>query len=278
MIQRPRLELAKPAAAGVPLLLTENLPDRLWRLVTHPLAFKELHGSQLLPRHEARRMTPRRIERREAMYLLGCALGKRYDLVSARIGSPRSDSFLTTDGELGYGPNKSQRYVNAPGQEGEDGLCADTGLTVTRLRRAIGEYRALGWLTSSQRVVEYRKNGELRYYACRVVYVLTPKFWADLGLSEKVTKARRAACKRAGHRERIYAVRPHANQGGRRKREREIKGHWRDAEARARAATEAAEQDANERRALLRRQMEIRALHPEWSAEQVRAAAARHHL
>lgn len=277
MIQAPRLELAKPAAAGVPLLLTEDLPSRLWRLVTHPLEFRELHGSHVLPRHEARRMTPRRIERREAMYLLGCALGKRYDLVSGRVGTPRSDSFLTTDGELGYGPNKSQTYVNAPGQEGDNGLCADTGLSVTRLRRALGEYRRLGWVTSTQRVVEYRTPaGEIRHYACRAVYVLTAKFWADLRLDVKIGRERAKASKRAGHRPRIYALPPHRAHRHRRQADLEAKG--RTAAARLEAAAVDAERGAEASRQLMARQLEIRRQHPDWTAEQVRAAAmARHH-
>jgi hypothetical protein len=241
------LDLARPAPEGLPLILAVDAPKKLEKLVTDPLSFRELHGSQLLPRREARRMTPRRPERRIAMYKVGVTLMRHYDRVSGRCGTPRGDSYALPDGSL-------QRHVIAPGQEGEHGLAAESGLSLTRFRRALGEYLRLEWVTWSQRVVEYRnKAGERCFYACRSVYTLTAKFWKAIGLDRKIARERRQASALQGHRPRIYAVvRPHTRRAAR--------------------TIDQAENDARNRASA---ELELRRQHPGWPADRVRAEAAR---
>lgn len=241
------LDLAWAAPEGLPLVLAVDGPKKLEKLITDPLAFRELHGSQLLPRREARRMTPRRPERRIAMYKVGVTLMRHFDRVSGRCGTPRGDSYTLPDGTR-------QRYVIAPGQEGEHGYVAESGLSLTRFRRGLREYLALGWVTWSQRVVEYRnKLGDRCYYACRAVYTLTAKFWKAIGLDKKIARERRKASAQQGHRTRVYAVvRPHTRRAAR--------------------TIDQAENDARNRASA---ELELRRQHPGWPADRVRAEAAR---
>lgn len=208
-------QLATPFVPNRPAVIgkaRERLCD--W-LENHPLRLRELHGTQLLPRWQARRMTPRRPERREAIGLTLGAMLEHMDLVSKRVGNPRGDG-----------------YVNAPGQQGpnetEGGLSLETGLSITRLRRAISTAVRIGWLrgprrgpdgkylrgpsgTRYQRIEEYDDTrpgalpGAKRYHAHRVVYVFTPAFFEALGMTKDIEReAGRAADRRAEARRRLY--------------------------------------------------------------------------
>lgn len=244
------LELPTAPPEGTPLVLVDDIPRALYRrLIAAPLSCPGLHGSEKLPRHEARRMTPRRLSRRIAMFKAACVLARLADLVSMRVGVPRGDSYQLPDGSF-------QRYVNAPGQEGEHGLAALAGVTLSRLRRALGELRRMGWITSSQRVVEYTNAAGARaYYACRVVYVLTPKFFEALGIDRKVAKERKRASDRCGERRRIYAG-ALLSRG-------------------ARGAAHTFDAAANDARRMGELELKIRQRYPAWSRDRVRAEARR---
>jgi hypothetical protein len=188
------IALPVPDVAGRPAVLTEAGDRWVKALERRPLRFLELHGAELLPEWQRRRMTPRRRERLEALALVGLALLRFADLVSYRIGAPRSDG-----------------YVTPPGHEE---LARLTGLTLTRLRRAIRDMVRAGYLRGPRRgsklnrqpVTEYTNaKGERAYCAHRVVYVLTDKFFERLGLGPRMARERTlAVARRAAHR-RIYA-------------------------------------------------------------------------
>lgn len=250
------LELPRPAPVGLHKILDEDLRPKLARLITHPLAFRELHGTHLLPPRERRRMTPRRPELLRTLAKVMLAIAHRCDLVSARVGIPRRDSF--TDEKTG----ETLRHFNGVGQLWEDadgneqGLAVEAGVSITQLRRRIALAMALGWLTYTQRVVEYRKpDGTIAHYACRAVYVLTLKFWQTFGLDRKWLKARQAASHRAGERRRIYAAAL-------------LSRPVRQAAANADAAENLA-------RRINSLALRLRERHPQWSADRVRLEARR---
>jgi hypothetical protein len=136
---------------------------------------------------ERRRIEPRRMQRREAVNLVGAAFLKHADVVTLRVGSPRADGSVTPPGH--------------------DRLAEETGLSLTRLRRAIAEGVRAGWWTASQPRLRYRgADGEWAYAAFRVIYRLSEKFFRVLGLGPKLQRERVKASERLGQRRRIYAL------------------------------------------------------------------------
>jgi hypothetical protein len=188
------VELPTPAAENLPKFLTDRSVDRLQKLITHPLRFADLHGTGLLPRREARRMTPRRRERRESIVKVSMVLLRHCDLVSLRIGAPR---ILSDTSET--------REVTPPGHEA---LIAECGVSPTSFRRCIAEMKRAGWLTAKQPryLYESGETGETCYGALRVIYTLTAKFFKALQLDKRLKVERDKASERAGERRRIYAA------------------------------------------------------------------------
>lgn len=208
-------QLAVPLVGNRPAVIGKARGRLCDWLERHPLRLRELHGTQLLPRWQARRMTPRRPERREAIGLTLGAMLEHMDLVTKRVGTPRGDGYVTPPGQ--QGPNET-----------EGGLCLETGLSITRLRRAISTAVRIGWLrgprrgpdgkylrgpsgTRYQRIEEYddvrpgAKPGAKRYHAHRVVYVFTDEFFAALDMTKDIEReSGRASQRRTEARARLY--------------------------------------------------------------------------
>lgn len=189
---------------------------RLEEILTRdPRRLLELHGSQMLPLWQRRRIMPRRRERLEAFGRVMGAMLERHDLVTARVGSPRSDGTVTGPGQ--QGPR---------GREQQSGLVVDTGLSITRLRRAINAGVRAGYLRGPRRgpdgkmvrgpsgrayqhVEEYtdKATGERRFHAHNVVYVVTDLFFERLGrdIVKRLGRERTAAVERRRQRaDRMY--------------------------------------------------------------------------
>jgi len=241
------LELLIPAVANAPKILAAAC-ERLRKLLTHPLRFTELHGSEMLRPSERRRVEPRRGERREAIFLVGSALLHYADVLTLRVGSPRGDGLVTPPGH--------------------DKLAEITGLSLTRLRRAIHDGRAAGYWDSTQPVLRYKNAiGDWAYASFRVVYRLTEKFFKRLGLGPKLARERVKAAERARDRTRIHPLAllqarelVRASKAG----SREFQG--------PQASADAAENEArrmSELRAVLRHRW------PDWPADRVEAQARR---
>jgi hypothetical protein len=243
-----RLELVIPAAAGIPRVL-EAARERLQALIRSPLRFAELHGSSVLRPSERRRIEPRRLERREAINLVGAAFLKHTDLCSLRVGSPRRDGHVTPPGHVRM-------------QE-------ETGLSLSRMRRAIRDGVRAGYWTSTQPRVAYKNSaGETRYAAFRVIYRLTDRFFGRLGLGRRIERERDRASARRSERRRIYAASL--------VEARDALGRMQRAKA-SRYEGRAASDDAAHNRARLGLELRIRlrAQHPEWPPERVSAEADR---
>lgn len=278
-----RISLAVPPIVGMPAVLTEAGDRFVKALERNPRRFLELHGMELLPQHERRRMTPRRPERLEAIALVGLALLRHADLISYRVGSPRSDGHVTAPG---------QRVINDDGTE--TGLCVETGLSITRLRRAIRDGRLAGYWDGPGRgskirqpVTEYvNAAGAKAYCAHRVVYRLTDKFFQRLGLAKRMERERKHAVeRRAERRRRIYAG---ALLEGRefaramRAGSRETRRHG-DAGAPTRGVSEpsrgtppaSADAADNAARMLSVVKLGLRRKHPDWGAARLEAEAGR---
>jgi hypothetical protein len=160
-------------------------------------------------------MTPRRPSCREAIGRTLVAMLERMDLLSKRVGTPRSDGYVLPPGQQG-----------PKGRELDFGLVHDTGLSITKVRRAISEAVRAGWLLGPrkgpdgrylpgpsgkryQRVEEYTDHatGEKRYCAHRVVYVFTRKFFEAISMTAQLERAQAAAQQRkTGRAGRFYAA------------------------------------------------------------------------
>jgi len=208
---------------AIPLQPAPNRPltigdcrARLEYLLEHePWKFLELHGSEGLPRWQQRRMVSRHRSRLEAIGKVSGAMLEHTDLESYRVGAPRSDGNVTAPGQQG-----------TKGHESEAGLVHDTGLSITRVRRAIRDLVRAGYMYGPrvgpdgrmlpgpsgkryQRVVEYTdpKTGEKRYAAHRVVYVFRDLFFERLGtkIADRMKLERSDAVRRrAERRARLY--------------------------------------------------------------------------
>jgi hypothetical protein len=218
--------------------------ERFGRLLTSPLRFAELHGSEQLSPRERRRMEPRRMSRRLAIDLVAQAFLKHTDVVSLRVGAPRSDG-----------------AVNPPGHEV---LLRETGLSRTRMCRAIRDGKRAGYWTAHQPRLEYTNaEGAKAYAAFRVIYRLTDRFFERLGLGRRLKVERDRASERArARRARIFP--------GPLLRGREAMRRLR---ARPRAgAPPGAEVDQRRANEIM---MRLRHQHPDWDAERIRAEARR---
>lgn len=258
-----------------------------------PLKLLELHGAELLPAWQRRRLVPRRPEFREAAGRVIGAMLEHWDVVSHRVGAPRGDGHVTPPAQQG-----------PEGREDEFGLAMESGCSVQQVRRVIYAWVRAGYLRGPrrgadghmlpgpsgrryQRVQEYRdaETGERRYCAHRVVYVFTPLFFERLRLTkdlklEQASAAARAAERRArlypgallagrelvrGARHGSRETRPHAQPGA---PTRAISGP-------AVTAPPAAGVDASENAARLVQMIMrgLRSKHPEWGLERLRAEA-----
>ncbi len=264
-------------AADAPRILLYASERCAW-IARKVARFIELTGGQLLPKWQRKRLAKRRPERLEAVVLVCRALLKHCDLLSLRIGKPRGR--VPED----YSAEADVRYVNPPGQAR---LCEETGLSITRLRRAIAELRRAGYLCGpgkgsalKQRRIEYvNSKGVTCWSACRVVYAFTRLFFERLHLDQRLEREQADAYTRARG-PRIYsgallAAREHRRNwkaGSREQRPPGAPGTPTPAAAPATArATEPGSEDAA--RALIAVQLALREAHPDWTLERVRAEA-----
>lgn len=202
-------------APGRPAWITKAR-ERLEDLLEHkPRKLLELHGAQLLPEWQRRRVVPRRPIFREAIGRVLGAMLEHTDTISYRVGAPRPDGFVVPPGQQG-----------PEGRESEFGLVMETGCSIQRVRRVISTAVRIGWLegprkdkngkmipSKSGRAYQHvkhwtdAKTGKSGYAAHRVVYVFTDAFFAALGkdMSERMVREREAAVtRRRERRERMY--------------------------------------------------------------------------
>jgi len=241
-----------------------------------PLKLLELHGAELLPEWQRRRMVPRRPAFREAAGKVIGAMLEHMDCVTARVGAPRSDGHVTPPGQQG-----------TIGHEDEAGLVHDTGCSITQVRRVISAYVLPGPSGRRyQRVEKYwsAATGTWAYTAHRVVYVFTPLFFERLRLAADWADEQKAAVvRRAERRQRMYPgallegrerVRSLAH-GSREKRPHGAPGSptravGATAVTMPTPTTDAAENSARLVAMILRG---LRQKHPEWGLERLRAEA-----
>lgn len=206
-------EIPLEPAPGRPAFIA-RARERLEEILEHkPIRLLELHGAELLPAWQRRRLVPRRPKFREALGKVTGAMLEHMDCVTARVGSPRSDGNVTPPGQQG-----------PKGREAEAGLRLDTGCSIQQIRRVIRALERAGYLRGPrrgadghmlpgpsgkryQRVQEYKDaaTGETRYSAHRVVYVFTDLFFERLRLGPDWAAERKAAsARRAERRDRMY--------------------------------------------------------------------------
>lgn len=264
--------------ANAPEILKKAI-ERCARMATGKVSeFIELVGGELLPAWQRRRIPKRRRERLEAIVLTAQALMKHVDLLSLRVGAPRGAAPASADAE-------DVRYVNPPGQAK---LCEETGLSITRLRRAIKDLRLAGYILgpskgrteNRQRRIEYvRPDGSKGWSSCRVVYVLTRKFFERLDLSRRLEKEQADAYRRARAGRpssgALLAAREHRRGWKAGSREaRPLGSPGAPTPAVATTASQAAPPLTEERaRHLMAIQLAIRGAHPEWDPDRVRSEA-----
>jgi hypothetical protein len=290
--------LRVPSPATRPKVIGKARERLCDRLEHSPLRLTELHGTQLLPRWQARRMTPRRPERREALGLVLSAMLEHMDLVTYRVGSPRSDGHVTPPGQQG-----------PKGHEDEHGLVMETGLSIQRVRRAIWTAVEIGWLRGPrkgpdghflagpsgkryQRVEEYDDKrpgaapGAKRYAAHRVVYVFTEKFFAALGMTKDIALESAAASqRRAQRRARFYPaalLRGRDAMRGMRHGSRETRPHGAPGAptpavqaSGGRPEPQSVDASENEARVLLALRLGLKQKHPDWGPDRLLAEARR---
>ena len=176
---RPDLALTIPIPKNLPRMLLDAI-KRCARIVTHPQSFPELIGKSLAPRERVRKRRP---ERLEACALVAMNLIRRTDRRTYRVGDQRLDGLCT-------------------GVSVADHVKA-TGLSPTRVRRALPEFEGWGIHTSVQPVTEFKKpktrkagdrrKGLQRYAGLPAVRTVTPLLMQRLGITpKKQARARRA--------------------------------------------------------------------------------------
>lgn len=279
-------ELAIPLVDGRPKILRDAADKLCDALERRPLRLAEIHGAQLLPSWQRRRMTPRRPERREALGRVLTAMLEHCDLVSLRVGTPRSDGFVTAPGQQG-----------PKGRELEGGLVRETGLSITRVRRAISTAVRAGWLRGPRRgskdnrqpVTEYTNAaGDRAWAAHRVVYVFTAMFFRAVGIqTHKLERERAFAVKRRDERRgRLYPAALLAGRelvrgmghGSREKRPYGVAGGPTPGVSKSAGPSGAlAVDDAeNEARLVATYKIRLRERHPDWGAARLEAEARAH--
>jgi len=191
---------------------------------------------------------PKRSERLEAIVLVLQVLVFRTDLVTNRVGTP---------------PGTRDEWFR--------GITADyiarwTGLRLGRVTRALDDLRGQGHLKSVQPCELDEATGE--YTGLAAVRNITMKLWTRLQLKNEFDTARNDACRRT------MRAREEARQRTRRvRRERQ-----RVAAKTSRLATDATpppDDGEAKQREWNRIVAELRAQHPEWTSEELRAAADR---
>ncbi len=173
-----RLDLVAPIAANLPKLIRDGI-ERARFIFTNTRRFPELTGASIAgPEVRIRR---RRAERRQAISLVTAALVRRLDRRTLRVGDQR-------DNGLCAGVPIAQ-------------LAAHTGMSVRRVGRALRELREAGYITSKQPVIELAsprprrgRAGVQTHMGLPSVRTVTPLLLRRLGFTErKIGRARKHA-------------------------------------------------------------------------------------
>jgi hypothetical protein len=156
---------------NLPRVLRDAI-DRSRRIVEAPHMFPELTGQAFAPGERLRR---RHRPRLEAIAQTVAALVRRCDRRTLRVGDQRDDGLCN----------------GVPLAK----LCEHTGLRPWRVARALRDLEAGGYVSSKQPVQAYRDaDGNERHRGFPSVRVLSPRLFTRLGISEpKLSRARRHA-------------------------------------------------------------------------------------
>lgn len=130
----PRLDPSNRLPDDAPKMCAD-LVDRLGELFDEWWKFPELTGANLVAK--GARVLVRRSSRREAWVLVGRALLIRFDRRTWRCGRPRFDADDTVEA-----PSIAE-------------LAAETGLNISRVKRALADYSTAGYFTYQRAVMEY---------------------------------------------------------------------------------------------------------------------------
>lgn len=231
----------------LPAHVVPNLPwalrngiDRAEKIETHPWLFPELTGEAFAPGTRMRQRHPSRLR---AISLLVQALLRRLDLRTLRVGDQRDDGLCS-----GVPLVKLQEH---------------TGLSPSRLSRAIADLEAAGYITSKQPVEATssytNRRGEVTTYkGFPSVRTVAGVLLDRLRLGAKFSRARTLATDRWR--------RSHASPASARALLETRKA------IRAAAAVARGKRNAVAYNAKL---LQLREEHPDWPAERVRAEARR---
>jgi hypothetical protein len=158
------------------------------RIQRNPRRFYELHGSDVLPAHERKRIEPRLEPRREAYVLVIGALLIWMDGPSLRVGK-----------HVGGG-----RIFGV----GQQWIAKVTGMALGRIRRAIGDLVFAKYLSWTQPIARYVKAGApsgIGYAAWNAIYRFEVRFFERIDLDKKLARHRKRAAERRANRVRLYA-------------------------------------------------------------------------
>lgn len=164
----------------------ERFVDRMQR---RPRRFLELHGSDILAQAERKKIEPRLPARRKAYVLVVGALLIWMDAPSLRVGK-----FMGGGRVFGLG----QKW-----------LAEITGMSLGRIRRAIGELVFAKYLSWTQPIARYTKPGapgQTGYAAWNAIYRFEVRFFERIDLDKKLARHRKRAAERRANRVRLYGA------------------------------------------------------------------------
>jgi hypothetical protein len=186
---RARVDRIVVQLAARPPFLLDTFTEFVRHIVRRPKKFIELHGAQGLPARDRRRLEPRLWSRRQAYILVVGALLIWMDLPSLRCGKLMAD-----DRVFGLG----QKAIKAA-----------TGMSLTRIRNAIGDLVEAKYLTWTQPIARYTKQGPgggVGFAAWNAIYRFELSFFERLHRDRKLAKQRKRTAERRAQRCRVYAA------------------------------------------------------------------------
>lgn len=185
---RTRARAIGAELAERPPFLLDAWHELIRHMTRRPKRFLELHGAEGLARADLRRLEPRLGSRRRAYILLTGALLIWMDLPSMRVGK------LMPGGRcFGLGHELLKKI---------------TGMSARRIRRAIADLVAAGYVTSTQPIARYVKpDNTIGHAAWNAIYRFEVKFFERLHRDKKLAaQRRRLTARRKERRERAYAA------------------------------------------------------------------------
>ena len=181
----PRLQLVAPLAPNHPRFIRDMI-ERARLIYTHPDRFPEITGAAFAAGERVRRRRPSHLQ---ACALYVAALARRCDRRTLRVGDQRDDGLCT----------------GVPLRE----LAQQTGVSISRLKRARATVATAGYVNSVQPVVRLREprarpgGGHQVYAGLPAVRTIRPLLLQRMGFSpQKIHRARRRGyadwCRRKG--------------------------------------------------------------------------------